>query len=163
MSVQGSVSGLRSWARGVYAVEAAVELLARYARGRFARPGWPWVVTDASRGGSGYWLDADALAPVELAGFSGGERRLLALVGSLASGAPVDLSEALPGLDRASVALVLAAIAHAAGTHEHRGDLSIDPATGGLVWGPVLGSLYPWPTETATTAAAAAVVRGGER
>lgn len=154
-----SVAGLRSWARGVYAVEAAVEVLARYAGGRFARPGWPWVVTDASPAGSGYWLDADALAPVEVAGFSGGERRLLAVVGSLAGGAPVDLSEALPGLDRASVALVLAAIAHAAGTHEHRGDLSIDPATGGLVWGPALGSLHPWPTDPATATASV----GGER
>ncbi|MCB0912482.1 MAG: hypothetical protein KDB60_12785 [Propionibacteriaceae bacterium] len=35
--------GLRAWARGIYPLEAAVELLIRSCGGRFASSGMPWV------------------------------------------------------------------------------------------------------------------------
>ncbi|MGA0568382.1 hypothetical protein ACO2Q7_13695 [Rathayibacter sp. KR2-224] len=41
------------------------------------------------------------------------------IAASLLGGATVDLSEELPSLDRKGVVLVLAAITHAAGSHEH--------------------------------------------
>jgi ABC-type transport system involved in cytochrome bd biosynthesis fused ATPase/permease subunit len=48
---------------------------------------------------------------------SGGERRLLALADSLASGHPVDLSDTLTGLDSWNAQVVVDAMAHAAGVH----------------------------------------------
>jgi hypothetical protein len=51
-------------------------------------------------------------------GCSGGEGRLLRVAASLAVGAPVDLGEALGGLDQASIVLVARAVLHANG---HRG------------------------------------------
>ncbi len=46
---------------------------------------------------------------------SGGERRILLLASSLAGGTPVNLSDALPGIDRRNASLVVSAVAHAAG------------------------------------------------
>ncbi len=54
----------------------------------------------------------------------------------------VALHDALPGLDRRNADLVLAAVAHAAGTHEHR-----DVIAGGALGNDdgSLPSLHPWP------------------
>lgn len=49
---------------------------------------------------------------------SGGERRMLQVAASIAGAVPVDLSDALPGLDRAGIALVATAVLHAAGHGE---------------------------------------------
>ena len=49
---------------------------------------------------------------------SGGERRILHLAASIAGGIPVDLGEALTGLDRAGIAAAASAVLHAGG---HRG------------------------------------------
>jgi 1,6-anhydro-N-acetylmuramate kinase len=46
---------------------------------------------------------------------SGSERRVLLLAASLGEGVPVDLSDVLTGLDEATTALVVNAIAHAGG------------------------------------------------
>jgi len=46
---------------------------------------------------------------------SGGERRMLLLAASIAAGTPVNLNDALPGIDRRNAGLVLSAIAHATG------------------------------------------------
>jgi hypothetical protein len=46
---------------------------------------------------------------------SGGERRMLLLAASIASGTPVSLNDALPGIDRRNATLVVSAVAHAAG------------------------------------------------
>jgi len=51
---------------------------------------------------------------------SASEEQMLRIAASLAGYAPVDLSEALTGLDDRNLAVVLAAIAHTAGSH-HRG------------------------------------------
>lgn len=112
-----TIAGLRAWARGSYAEEAAVELLARGFGGRFASTAWPWVRACDRPGW--YWLDGEAIWTGSGC-LSGGERRLLGLVAALAGGQPVpDLAASLAGLDRANLGLVLAAFAHAAGSHEH--------------------------------------------
>ncbi len=46
---------------------------------------------------------------------SGGEGRILRLAASIAEGIPVDLREALTGLDKANSGLAAAAVLHAAG------------------------------------------------
>jgi len=46
---------------------------------------------------------------------SGGERRVLQLSSSLASGIPVDLRDAVTGLDDANIARLVTAILHASG------------------------------------------------
>jgi ABC-type branched-subunit amino acid transport system ATPase component len=48
---------------------------------------------------------------------SGGERRLLELADSLATGHPVDLADTVTGLDPVNAQVVVDAIAHAAGVH----------------------------------------------
>lgn len=89
----------------------------------------------------------------DFAALSGGETRLLRVAASLLDGTPVDLYENLAGLDRDHITLVLAAIAHAAGSHEHSGDPVPDPAGGFTVNGvrmsfQRLPSLFPWPQDT---------------
>jgi hypothetical protein len=111
-----TITGLRAWARGSYAEEAAVELLARGFGGRFASTGWPWVKA-CDRAGW-YWLDGDAIW-MGAGVLSGGERRFLSAVGALVGGQPpADLGGVLAGLDRQNLKLILAAFAHAAGSHD---------------------------------------------
>ncbi|GGM14296.1 hypothetical protein [Nakamurella endophytica] len=105
---------LREWARGLYPLEAATELLIRACGGRFAAPGNPWVhVEDSGRA----WIDFDELSQAVTAGgpWSGGERRILALAASFGSDDGL-LNDNLPGLDRDNLALVLAAATPAAAT-----------------------------------------------
>lgn len=64
---------------------------------------------------------------------------------SLAGGEPVNLNDDVPGLDSEFVQLVLAAIAHAAGSHEHGGEIQFDQDGRPIGFGKVPGSLYPWP------------------
>lgn len=133
---------LRAWARGMYTSEAAVELLLRAYGGRFGRPGWDWIVIDDGR----LWFDVDRLTDDAMAGLSGGERRLLDVVAALLQTRRLDLGDVTAGLDRASLSLVLAAIAHAGGSHEHS-DVVIDTKAGTYRTA-VLPSLYPWPPTT---------------
>ena len=55
---------------------------------------------------------------------SGGERRILQLAASLANGVPVDLRDAVTGLDDRNTALLLTAIRHATG--KRPGETDID-------------------------------------
>ena len=116
MNDQSAVTaGLREWARGGYATEAAVELLVRSFSGRFASCGEPWI----RHRPRGYWLDADALADFT-GSLSYGERRVLAVVEALASNGPLThLTDILAGVDRRHLHLILAALAHAGGSHDH--------------------------------------------
>lgn len=119
---------LRAWAAHIYASEAGVELLIRagliYERA-------PWIAREDGRP----YIDT-----VQLIGcvgvLSGGEQRVARIAASLLGGTPVDLSEDLPGLDRNLARLVLAAVAHANGSHEDSEVMFGAPE-----------SLYPWPTE----------------
>lgn len=109
-------AGLRHWAKGNYALEAGVELLIRPFHGRFAGAWQPWV--EPGDGDGVWWIDPEKF---DIGALSGGERRLLSVAESLLGGQPVDLAEALPGMDRECVELVLAAVSHASGSHEHYG------------------------------------------
>ena len=142
---------LRQWARGIYPIEAAVELVSRFAAGRFASADWPWI---ERRGAHRYVLDADQITEDSTAALSGGEARVLRIVASLAGATDsrMSLYDDVAGLDRATLDLVLAAIAHAGGSHDDRAmerrparsstgeDVEIEMPTGELA-----GSLYPWP------------------
>lgn len=137
--------GLRAWARGSYPIEAAVELLIRAWGGRFAESYQPWVLT--TRDGH-YRIWTEKLA-YESGVFSGGERRLIGIVLSLLDNEDrVALGEAVSGLDRQAMALVLAALAHANGSHEHS-DVIVDHAGGASIAYGKAGSLCPWPDEGA--------------
>ena len=63
------------------------------------------------------WPNATEIAQM----FSGGERRLIALAASLYIGKPVDLADALTGLDTHNAELLAEALAQA---------LDVDPTTG---------------------------------
>lgn len=100
---------LRQWAHGLLTFEAAADLIVTGANGRLLDG--PWIRHD----GNGTWFDAD-IAAAECGSLSGGERRVLEIATSLVSGDhPVDLGDAVTGLDRANLDLVLAALAHAGG------------------------------------------------
>ena len=114
----GVVEQLRTGARGSLPLEASVELLARAFDGRFARADQPWIRIEPS---GATWLDDQFLA-ASLAGLSGGERRVLTVVAALAdanSARRVDLTDIVTGIDQANLDLVLAALAHASGSHQH--------------------------------------------
>lgn len=114
-------SDLLEWAHGIYPTEAATRLLLEAFDGRFARRGWPWVASTES---GHYYIDATKLSDDEIGMLSGGERRVLAIARSLLGEEPVDLSDALPGLDPRHTDLVIGAITHATGEHEYRPELS---------------------------------------
>lgn len=128
---------LRSWAKGMYALEAATELLIRAFGGRFASPGYPWVLVEEGRP----WIDFEAIAD-NVGALSGGERSMLLLIASLGGGERVDLSDNLPGLDRNNLELVLAAVAHAGGSHQHSGLVENPDGSHSIR---VQEALYPWP------------------
>lgn len=111
---------LRSWARGIAAVEAATELLLRFEAGRYARPGWPWVGTNPD---GTAWIEWNMIAG-SIGTLSSGQRRVLLIAASLGDGPPVDLHEVM-WLDQPATRLVLAAFAHAAQA----------------------GPLHPWPDQ----------------
>lgn len=85
------------------------------------------------------WTDLeDALATGRIEG-SSGQLRILRAAASIADGRPVDLGDTASGLDRRHLQLLLAALSHAGGSHEHR---AID-ATGHP--GDPMPPLVPWP------------------
>lgn len=140
--------GLRAWGAGMYTTSAAAELLIHYGPPLLTGP---WVGYDPDR--DRYWFNTDAVE--DYAGhLSGGQRRALDIAASIASDRhPVRLGDAASGLDREHIRLVLAAVAHAAGSHEHSEVVWVDDpaADGGTRPGGFqkLASLYPWP-DTAT-------------
>lgn len=103
---------LRAWAKGIYPTEAAVHLLLQAFDGRFAQPGWPWIKATES---GNHYLDAARLSDDQIGVLSGGERRVLAITRSLLGEQPVDLADALTGLDQPTTRTVLDALAHATG------------------------------------------------
>lgn len=133
---------LRAWAAGSLPLTAAVELLIRSFGGRFAAASQPWIRVERT---GAVWLDDQFLAS-SLGGLSGGERRVLTVVAALAdtSGTRrIDLTDVVTGIDRDNLDLVLAALAHAGGSHEHAGlELADDGRTARFVR---LSSLHRWP------------------
>jgi hypothetical protein len=106
-----------------------------------------------------WWVDFEALAGVLNKGshHSGEERRILSIAASLGGCTPdgFSLGDALPGLDRERLALVVAGVAHAGGSHEHH-DMTAaraasaagQPADMSMLHGAPLPPLFPWPTTT---------------
>jgi hypothetical protein len=114
-------AALRAHARGLHCHEAAVELLISHAR---------WLRRDDFRHNFLHiapgLIDGTPMAPIDWPEAitaldrgqlpcSGGEARMLRLAASLADGIPVDLQDALTGLDHHNAELVSHAIKHATG------------------------------------------------
>jgi len=106
-------------------------------------PRYAWV---------GWRHAAAALDAGTLTGGSGSDNRVLRIAASLSElGVPVDLADAVTGLDRHNLALVLAALSHANGSHEHKDHAAERPADGSPVVitadTPMveLGPLFSWP------------------
>ncbi|SFF34967.1 hypothetical protein [Blastococcus tunisiensis] len=66
------------------------------------------------------WPELDAALCAGILVGDSGELRVLHSAASIADGRSVDLGDLAGGLDRRALVLVLAAITHAAGSHEHR-------------------------------------------
>jgi hypothetical protein len=82
---------------------AGTELLIRTG---WARPRMAWLDADG-------WIDATRMTEEYIGGRSGAEQRLLRVAASLLGGEPVDLSDALTGMDSEWKEQILAAIAQA--------------------------------------------------
>ena len=130
---------LRAWASDQCPLEAATELLIRSFDGRFVEPGWPWMHPTVHW----HWIDFAAI-PDQIGGLSGGEQRLLRIAASIGSpDATVNLGDCLTGLDRPTLDLTLAAVAHAAGSHQHR---EVTTNANGTITLTTPGSPHPWGT-----------------
>ena len=141
----GVADGLRIWASGSNPMTAAAELLIRAFDGRFARADQPWIRVEDD---GWVWLD-DQVLHAHLGLVSGGEGRVLDLVCALIdSNRAIPLADTAVGIDRRHRDLVLAAFAHAAGSHEHS-DVTDDPTTGRPRIAR-LGSVHPWPAAIAS-------------
>ncbi|WP_200939165.1 hypothetical protein [Modestobacter sp. Leaf380] len=87
------------------------------------------------------WIDVDAAVLAGRIVGSGGQLRILRAAASLASGHLVDLDDLPSGLDRRHLHLLVAAIAHAGGSHQHRQEPDASLEFGGH-GAPTLGA---WP------------------
>jgi hypothetical protein len=119
MTADDLAAALRSCAAGLYPLEAGTALLISNRTflhrhdftSRFIRHGTSGGVPMAA-------IDWDAAAAALASGglpCSGGERRLLLLSASLAGGIPVDLRDAVTGLDDRNISRLITAIHHASG------------------------------------------------
>jgi len=140
-------SAVREWARGTYPTEAGVELLIR--QGRAIYKNAPWITENESTAPRMASIDVDALLDASGA-WSGGEQRIVRIAASLLGGPPIRLDDEVSGIDRKHLELVLAAIAHANGSHEH-GDFERDES-GHPIGFRRLETAYPWPGRTTTQA-----------
>jgi len=110
---------LRAWARGTYPDEAGVELFISHAtflhRADFTSR---FIATTTSSDGTSLaaidWPAAITALGASLP-CSGGEQRMLRLAASLAGGIPVNLRDALTGIDDHNINLVITAVMHASG------------------------------------------------
>ena len=103
---------MRAWAKGLLCLEAAVELLIRH-RSWLSRGDFLAIAVESGREMAA--IDFVAAAGALEAGVlpcSGGE---LLVAASIAAGVPVDLREAVTGLDASNVILAARAVCHAAG------------------------------------------------
>ena len=114
------------WAKGLFSTEAAVELLIGHG---------PWLyredfleiavesgreIADGAVMTAVDWEAAVAALDVGRLPCSGGEGRVLRIAASIAAGVPVDLREAVTGLDENNAMLAAAAVLHAAGCRDLR-------------------------------------------
>lgn len=118
----GLAAALRACASGLHAAEAACELIINHAtwlhrrdfRDDFLQTGVS--ITDASTPMADIdWTGAITALDAGNLPCSGGEARMLRIAASLAAGIPVNMRDALVGLDTANSQIVLEAIAHTTG------------------------------------------------
>ena len=114
------------WAKGLFSAEAAVELLIRH-RSWLYREDFLDIAVEFGQGITSAAVmaavDFEAAARALEAGAlpcSGGEGRVLRIAASIAGGVPVDLREAVTGLDENNAVLAAAAVLHAAGRRDLR-------------------------------------------
>ena len=119
-------AALRAWAKGLFSTEAAVELLIGHGSWLY-REDFLEIAVEFGQGiTSGVVLaavDFEAASRALGAGAlpcSGGEGRVLRIAASIAGGVPVDLREAVTGLDENNAMLAAAAVLHAAGCRDLR-------------------------------------------
>ena len=119
MTCPGTLAaGLLAHARGLYCLQAAAELL--ISQDWLHRPEFTRFITVHHPAGSGpapavvNWPAVIGALGPGLA-CSGGEGRMLKITASLADGIPVDLREAVTGLDDSNIELLITAIRRAAG------------------------------------------------
>jgi hypothetical protein len=122
MTADDLTAALRACAAGLYPLEAGVALLTSNGTflrredftSRFIETGTS--ISDGTTLVAAIDWDA-AIAALHAGGLpcSGGERRVLLLSSSLAAGTPVDLRDAVTGLDDGNIARFVTAILHASG------------------------------------------------
>jgi hypothetical protein len=120
---------LRACARGVYPLEAGTSLLIDCGSWLHRDDFTSRFITAGTSISDGVTLlasiDWEAAVTALHAGelpASGRERRMLLLAASIAAGTPVNLNDALPGIDRRNAILVVSAVAHAAGLPDQESD-----------------------------------------
>jgi len=114
------------WAKGLFSAEAAVELLIGHGSWLY-REDFLDMAVESGRGiTSGAvmavvdWEAAVAALEAGVLPCSGGEGRVLRIAASIGEGVPVDLREAVTGLDENNAVLAAAAVLHAAGRRDLR-------------------------------------------
>ena len=119
MTADDLTAALHACAAGLYPLEAGTALLT--SNGTFLhRDDFPsrFIEHGTSGGTPMAAIDWDATVTALASGdlpCSGGERRVLQLSASLAGGIPVDLRDAVTGLDDGNLARLVTAILHASG------------------------------------------------
>lgn len=114
----GLADAVRAGAAGLYSLEAACDLV--IGTGWLHRDDFARFVTTATSitGGTTElahidWQSAITSRDAGLLPCGSGENRLLRPAASIAAGIPVNLNDALSGLDHASISLVVRAVRHA--------------------------------------------------
>lgn len=116
---------LRAAAAGIHPDEAGTELIISHGV-YLKRPDFTRHIETASGISDGTpmaWIDWDAvITALDSGGLpsSAGEKRILRIAASLAAGRPVNLREAIPGLDQRNQHLVVTAVRRAAGDRSVR-------------------------------------------
>ena len=116
----GLAGAVRAGAGGLYSLEAACELV--IGTGWLRRDDFTCFIRTGTSLTDGVtelacidWQSVIASRETGLLPCSSGENRILRLAASIAAGIPVDLNDALSGLDQASISLVVRAVRHANG------------------------------------------------
>ena len=122
MTTDDLTAALRACAAGLYPLEAGVALLAGNETFLHRDDFTSRFITVGTSISDGTTLMADIDRAAAIAALhagelpcSGGERRVLELSSSLAGGIPVDLRDAVTGLDDGNIARLVTAIHHASG------------------------------------------------
>jgi hypothetical protein len=114
-------TALRACARGIYPLEAGVELIIAHAswlrrndfHSQFVHTATS--ITNGAKLAEIDWHAAITALDRDQLPSSGGEQRMLRLAASIASGIPVSLRDTLTGIDHRNTQLVITAVLHASG------------------------------------------------